>query len=440
MKELVGSINALKSRLDELCPLSEHDENRLWQKLRLLWNYNSNHIEGNTLTYSQTALLFKLGNEFRPENSPLKDVLEMKAHDVAVHLIKSNANDLNFKLSEKFIRELNEMILVEEYVKEAVTLDGQKTSKTIKPGKYKQLPNHVRLPSGEIFNYAESGDVTADMQSLMEWYRKDDGHPVIKAVALHYKFIIIHPFDDGNGRTARLLMNYHLMKEGYPPIIINSDDKTNYLYALRQADSGDLDSFVEYIAQQLELSLELAIKAAKGEEIDEPEDIDKKLSLIKQKIDSISKNAPLKTVDRMKALLNNDIFPAFEKYVDRFKRFDDVMNSSQTYLSCDITFDSKLDLVQRQELIVRSIDSNNPISRVLQLFKYYGIKKTAIQFVMEFNILIAFNDDHYYFENTLTKKNFRNNYNINLSTEEIESDILNTEKIILQKIEEAVQD
>ncbi len=439
MEKLIGNINYLKTQLDSLSPMSEQDESRLWQKFRLLWNYNSNHIEGNTLTYGQTVLLFKLGNEFRPENSPLKDVLEMKAHDVAVHLIKSYAVDSNFKLSEKFIRELNETILVEAYHKEAKTSDGQKTFKKIIPGQYKELPNHVLLPNGDIFRYTEPGDVTAEMQSLMEWYRSDDGLPIIKAAALHYKFITIHPFDDGNGRTARLLMNYHLMREGYPPIIITSEDKANYYYALRQADGGDIDAFIKYIAEQLVTSLTLAIKAANGEEIEEPEDIDRRLSILKKQINSISNDAPLRESSRVKELLAQEIFPIFEKYVECLKRFEDVLEHSEKYLSSDIAIDGKLSIDQRKILFLKSLDGNEPISRVIQGFNYSGIRNTAIKFNSKWNVEFNFNEDHYLFSNTLTNKSITVKYNRSIPQNEIDSDIKETERLILQKIEAALK-
>ncbi len=439
MEKLIGNINYLKTQLDSLSPMSEQDESRLWQKFRLLWNYNSNHIEGNTLTYGQTVLLFKLGNEFRPENSPLKDVLEMKAHDVAVHLIKSYAVDSNFKLSEKFIRELNETILVEAYHKEAKTSDGQKTFKKIIPGQYKELPNHVLLPNGDIFRYTEPGDVTAEMQSLMEWYRSDDGLPIIKAAALHYKFITIHPFDDGNGRTARLLMNYHLMREGYPPIIITSEDKANYYYALRQADSGDIDAFIKYIAEQLVTSLTLAIKAAKGEEIEEPEDIDRRLSILKKQINSISKDAPLRESSRVKEILAQEVFPIFEKYVESLKRFEDVVTQSLVFVTANIPFDDRLDDIGRWQFFIDSIDSEISPSEVSQFFKLNGIAKTALPFNLEFVVTVLLRNDEYLFENTLTKKAISVKYNRSILQNEIDSDIKETERLILQKIEAALK-
>ena len=120
------------------------------------------------------------------------------------------------------------------------------------------------------------------MGDLMEWYKNNTDEPVIVAADLHHKFVCIHPFDDGNGRIARLLMNYHLLKNNLPPVVIKSDDKKNYLRALQEADAGDLDSIRTYIAEKLIWSLELNIKAAKGESPDELGDWEKKLDLLKK--------------------------------------------------------------------------------------------------------------------------------------------------------------
>jgi len=190
----------------------------------------------------------RLGDDFRANNNSLKDVNEMKAHDVAIHLIREWAQDKDHQLSEKAIRELNQLILVKDYWAEATTRDGQATRRKIKVGTYKEQPNHVQLKSGEIFRYAEPNEVPAKMEELIKWYREQKNENVLETAAFfHYKFVIIHPFDDGNGRISRLLMNYHLLKNGYPPIIIKSQDKSNYLYALNQADAGNEGAFVTYL-------------------------------------------------------------------------------------------------------------------------------------------------------------------------------------------------
>ena len=120
----------------------------------------------------------------------------------------------------------------------------------------------------------------------MEWYRDEQSglHPVTLAAIFHYKFVCIHPFDDGNGRVSRLLMNYVLLAHKLPPVVIKSSDKQNYLHALHLADTGQYEAFIHYIAAQVVSSLEMAIKAAKGESIEEPDDLDKEIALLARQL------------------------------------------------------------------------------------------------------------------------------------------------------------
>src|SRR5205823_1964159 len=122
--------------------------------------------------------------------------------------------------------------------------DGQPTRRLIKIGDYKEYPNHVRLQNGEIFEYALPAETSIQMGELIAWYRAEEEnkklHPVVLAAMLHYKFVRIHPFDDGNGRISRLLMNYVLLQHNLPPVIIKSADKKNYLFALNLGDTGNI--------------------------------------------------------------------------------------------------------------------------------------------------------------------------------------------------------
>jgi Fic family protein len=274
------SIDALKKEWDSLQPLNVENEARLWRKLRLEWNYNSNHIEGNTLTYGETELLLIHGQT--TGDHQLRDYEEMKAHDLGIAHVRALAADRRI-IGEGDIRDLNKIILKEPFWKEAITIDNQPTRKQIIPGEYKTTPNNVRTATGEIFAFASPQETPVRMQALVEWLRRELEKPSLHVVEvaskLHHDFVLIHPFDDGNGRVTRLLMNYVLLRAGYPPLIVKSADKSGYLTALRKADAGDIAAMTRYLLREAEWSLRLGVQAAKGESIEEPSDVEKEISL-----------------------------------------------------------------------------------------------------------------------------------------------------------------
>lgn len=280
LDEVIGKIDRLKQEWEAAQPLTTADRDRLWRKLRLEWNYNSNHIEGNTLTYGETELLLIFGQT--EGGHTFREYEEMKAHDLAIDFVRELARAPQ-PVTEGDVRSLNKLLLKEPFWKTAATFDGEATRKQIIPGEYKTSPNNVRTTTGEIFQFADPIDVPARMSALIAWLRhalesgEDDVTRIIGK--LHHEFVLIHPFDDGNGRVARLLVNYVLYRLGYPPVIIKSKDKRNYLAALNRADVGDLDAFVLYLANELVWSLEVSLKAARGESIEEPDDVDKEVAI-----------------------------------------------------------------------------------------------------------------------------------------------------------------
>ncbi|MDH7463430.1 Fic family protein [Chitinophagaceae bacterium 26-R-25] len=329
MNSTIERIEHLRKELQSLLPMKAEDQQRLDKKFRLEFNYNSNHIEGNTLTYGETALL--LFYDDTKGNHTFREYEEMKSHDVAFDMVKDWAKDKERPLSETQIKNLNEIILVRPFWKDAVTPDGQNTRREIKVGEYKKYPNSVRLQNGEMFHYASPTDTPIKMGELIEWFRseeeKGEMHPVQLAAVFHYKFVCIHPFDDGNGRISRLLMNYVLLKNDLPPVIIKSDDKRNYLQALHLADIGDLNAFVDYVAEQLGWSLEISIKAAKGDSVDEDGDLDKKLSLLKKQLRNKSEDdVVLKySSETYKQTIDEIILPLLGYWETELQKFDSLI-------------------------------------------------------------------------------------------------------------------
>ncbi|QQR87432.1 MAG: Fic family protein [Flavobacteriales bacterium] len=269
--DLLSAIDDLKRELEGLLPMRAEQERRLWEKLNLEWNYNSNHIEGNTLTYGETFLLLVHGRVTGEHSA--REIDEMRAHNVAIGIVREWASDPSRNIAEADVRDLNRVLLKEPFWKEAITADRQRTRIQVIPGQYKTEGNLVLQPDGTVFHYAAPAEVAPLMRELMAWYGGTDNvHPLIVAALLHHRFIVIHPFGDGNGRTARLLVNYHLMRNGFMPLIVKSVDKNAYLSALQKADAGDLAPLIQFLALQEQWSLELALKAALGEDLEERKD------------------------------------------------------------------------------------------------------------------------------------------------------------------------
>lgn len=313
--------------LQSLIPMRAEDKQRLDKKFRLEFNYNSNHMEGNTLTYNETELLLLFDDV--KGNHTLRELEEMKAHDVAYKFIEELAADKERPLTEQVIKNLNEIILVRTFWKDAQTQDGQSTRRQIKIGDYKEFSNSVRLQNGEMFHYASPTDTPIKMAELLEWYRTEETnlYPLTLAAMLHYKFVRIHPFDDGNGRISRLLMNYVLLKHNLPPVVIKSKEKSDYLSALHLADVGDYEAFISYIGEQLEWSLNLSIKAAKGESIEESGDLEKEIELLKTKLSGKNRSKSPKSTYEVFEYSKLKMWPSL---LSLLKEFNDFFNDSNT--------------------------------------------------------------------------------------------------------------
>ncbi len=395
MKELLEHIESLKKSFAELQPLSPENQQKLDKKLRLEWNYNSNHIEGNTLTYGETELLLIFGET--KGNHEFREYEEMRGHDVALRLIEDLAFDKERDLTENLIREINKAILKEPFYKEAITPDGQATRRLIKIGEYKSFPNSVRLQNGEIFNYASPAETPALMNDLLTWYQEasqnNDLHPGEIAAELHYRFVCIHLFDDGNGRISRLLMNYHLIKNGYPPVIIKTGDKKNYLFALHEADTGNIIAFKEYIAEQLIWSYEISIKAAKGESINEPGDWEKKFSILEKEIISENSLKEKKGPESIKTVLLQVARPISHFLLKDFDKINTMFFESEISLKANgITLANRSKKIEDLDsTIINFLDarvlaelSSFEIDYYLGDFKHNGLKSFDIVYSIVF--------------------------------------------------------
>lgn len=226
------------SAWQSLQPLSEKDRERLSRRFTVDFNYNSNHIEGNTLTYGQTEILLLFGKVIGEAN--VKDVQEMTAGNVGLRMMAEEAATKDMPLTQNFIRILHKTILREDYTLYRDLPLGLQTSYVVHAGRYKTRPNSVITRYGDRFEYASPEETPALMEDLVDWYntaeQKGKLSPVELAALFHYRYIRIHPFEDGNGRIARLMVNYILSRHDYPMIVVRSRKKSDYLEALHQTD------------------------------------------------------------------------------------------------------------------------------------------------------------------------------------------------------------
>ena len=271
LRLIITRVDQLRAEIDALRPIDAEQEARVMQMFRLDWNYHSNAIEGNTLTLGETRAFLLHG--ITAKGKPFRDYLDIKGHNEAIAYLEQLVGGQEV-LTEAAIRELHKILLVEPYDVDAVTPDGWPTRRRVAIGQYKTAPNHVRTSTGEMHYYATPEETPARMGDLMAWLRRELAsgvlHPLVLAATFHYRFVAIHPFDDGNGRMARLLMNLTLMQLGYVPIVIRLESRTDYLLALEKADAGELADFVEMVGEALIGSLERYLRAARHQSLEEP--------------------------------------------------------------------------------------------------------------------------------------------------------------------------
>jgi len=207
--------------------------------------YHSNAIEGNRLTLKETLLVLREGITIKGKN--LQEHLEAKNHEEAMNfLFEVLDSKKRLTLSHHLIRQLHQLVVKDTESKIAGSY--RNTDVQILGSKHRPPPGYqVQKQMTKFFNWmAES---------------KIHYHPVEFAALAHHRFVAIHPFEDGNGRTGRLLMNLLLMRNNYPIGIIQKNDRTKYYNALDEADAGDTLAIVRIVAQAVERTLNIYLNA-----------------------------------------------------------------------------------------------------------------------------------------------------------------------------------
>lgn len=233
-ESLISLIEKKKAELDTKRPLTEGEVQRLYDDFMVEYTYNSNAIEGNTLTLRETEMVLR---GLTVDQKPLKDHLEVVGHKDAfyfvVDLVKEKA-----EITESVIKQIHSLVLAD---------------KPRDKGVYRKIP--VRI-MGAHHEPVQPYLIEPKMYELLQDYNKDDRNIAEKLAEFHIRFEGIHPFIDGNGRTGRLLINLELMKAGYPPIDIKFTDRKRYYdafdaYYVKKDLSAMTKLFAEYLNARL---------------------------------------------------------------------------------------------------------------------------------------------------------------------------------------------
>ncbi|KAB7887423.1 Fic family protein [Poseidonibacter ostreae] len=231
-------LDNLKAKLDSHRPLSADVVKNLHDDLVLRWTYHSNAIEGNTLTLQETKVALE---GITVGGKTLREHFEAINHKEAILFIEKLASSDEL-LSEHTINQIHSLILK--------NIDDENK------GKYRKTNVII---SGAEHKPPQSIDVPSKMENFIKEYeqKKNRFHAIELAAWVHIEFVAIHPFIDRNGRTSRLLMNSELIKAGYPPVVINVEDRLEYYKALDTAHiTGDSTLFLELMKKVSEKSFE----------------------------------------------------------------------------------------------------------------------------------------------------------------------------------------
>lgn len=243
-KNLYQRITEKKRKLDSLRPLPPSLVEKLRDQITIEWTYNSNAIEGTRLSLKETALIIEHGLTIKGKS--LKEHFEAKNHKDAILFVEELVRDKKFTVNQLLIRQIHQLVMKE--------IDNEWA------GRYREV--EVKI-TGTNFLPPVPISVPLKMRQFENWLRdpKNQRDLADFAALAHFKLVDIHPFIDGNGRTARLLMNLILMNKGFPPTVIMKNDRVKYYQVLDLAHRGKLEAFVNFIGRNIERSLTWYLEA-----------------------------------------------------------------------------------------------------------------------------------------------------------------------------------
>jgi Fic family protein len=245
---LLARLEQKKAQLDGLRPLPAAAVRRLEEQLTIEWIYNSNAIEGSTLTLKETRLILETGLTIGGRS--LREHFEVINHKEAIEYVEALAAGAE-PVTPFHVRQIHRLVLAR--------IDDDNA------GQYRTLPVQI---VGTTHEPPEAWQVPALMQDWGDWLSGParDLHLVERAALAHHRLAAVHPFIDGNGRTARLVMNLLLLRDGYPPTIIMRANRRQYYHVLAQADKGNAAPLINFVGRAVERSLTLYLAACTPQE------------------------------------------------------------------------------------------------------------------------------------------------------------------------------
>ena len=252
-KELEPTFNRLTDKvkvLNKARPLPNIVLRNIKESFLVEWTYNSNSIEGNTLSLRETQMVLQEGITIKGKS--LREHFEAKNHETAIHKLYTLVKE-DYVLNAKDILELHGLVL-----------------RSIEDDYAGRLRNAGVRISGANFVPPNARKVSEYLDTLISYINRNPQglNPVELATVFHHKFVWIHPFFDGNGRTIRLVMNLLLMRTGYPPAIILTNDRAKYYSALNQANNGNYSKLMLLMSQATERTLNIYLSAIPGSDKD----------------------------------------------------------------------------------------------------------------------------------------------------------------------------
>jgi Fic family protein len=245
-KVLSERIEQKKRKLDSLRPLPKSVLEKLKNQFAIELAYNSNAIEGNTLTLRETRLVIEEGITI--SGKPLREHFEAINHQKAFGFLEGLTKKES-RITEQTIKEIHRIIqagIDDEYAGRYRDVNVRILGAVKSPPRFEKVPQRMK----ELVKRISSNP---DRLNVLEM-----------AAYIHYSLVEIHPFTDGNGRTARLLMNLFLMRHGYPVTMVLKVDRKRYYECLKKADQGDMKPFTDFMGRNVERSLDLYLDAFKG--------------------------------------------------------------------------------------------------------------------------------------------------------------------------------